>query len=173
MTASVRTHAQKQDSIPAQAPGTAGRNNSRRWRAGVTSVLTLAAVAGGTLLGSGTADAATIEAKALNIAASKHGDPYRYGSAGPTRFDCSGLTYYSFKHAGKTLPRTAQAQYNKVHHISKASLRPGDLVFFHSGRSVYHVGIYAGHGKVWHAPHTGSYVKLEKIWTKSVYYGRI
>jgi cell wall-associated NlpC family hydrolase len=176
MTASVRTHALTQDSATAEGPGSTGparNNNNRRWRAGVTSVLTLAAVAGGTLLGSGSASAATIEAKALSIAASKHGDPYRYGSDGPTRFDCSGLTYYAFKHAGKTLPRTAQAQYNKVHHISKASLRPGDLVFFHYGRSVYHVGIYAGHGEIWHAPHPGTYVKKEKIWTKSVYYGRI
>ena len=148
MTASVRIHALKQDSTTAEGPGS-------------------------TFLASSPASAATIEAKALSIAASKHGDPYHYGSDGPSRFDCSGLTYYAFKHAGKTLPRTAQAQYNKVHHISKASLRPGDLVFFHSGRSVYHVGIYAGHGQIWHAPHTGTYVKKEKIWTKSVYYGRI
>jgi len=170
MTASVRTHALKQDRTTATG---VTRFNSRRWRAGVTSALTLAAVAGSTLLASAPADAATIEAKALHIAASKHGDPYRYGSAGPNRFDCSGLTYYSFKHAGKTLPRTAQAQYNKVHHISRASLRPGDLVFFHSGRSVYHVGIYAGHNKIWHAPHTGARVRLEKIWTSAVYFGRI
>ncbi|MHA6758759.1 C40 family peptidase [Streptacidiphilus sp. PAMC 29251] len=167
MTASVSTHALKQETT------SPARFNTRRWRAGVTSALTLAAVAGSTFLASSPASAATIEAKALSIAASKHGDPYSYGSAGPNRFDCSGLTYYSFKKAGKTLPRTAQAQYNKVHHISKASLRPGDLVFFHTGSSVYHVGIYAGGGKIWHAPHTGTYVKLEKIWTKSVYYGRV
>ncbi|MEY9967145.1 cell wall-associated NlpC family hydrolase [Streptacidiphilus sp. MAP12-16] len=161
MTASAITHAPKRNL------------NSRRWRAGVTSALTLAAVAGSTLLANSPADAATIEAKALSIAASKHGDPYSYGAAGPNRFDCSGLTYYSFKHAGKNLPRTAQAQYNSVRHISRASLRPGDLVFFHSGSYVYHVGIYAGYNRIWHAPHSGSYVKLERIWTGSVWFGRI
>ena len=179
MTASEFNHAPEQadqagPAAPAEAaPSRLNRLNSRRRRAGVTTALTLAAFAGSTLLASSPADAATIEAKALSIAASKHGDPYRYGAAGPNRFDCSGLTYYAFKHAGKSLPRTAQAQYNSVQHISKAGLRPGDLVFFHSGSYVYHVGIYAGGGKVWHAPYTGSYVKLEKIWTSAVWYGRI
>ena len=160
MTASVPTHARNQ------------RTNGRR-RAGITSALTLAAVAGSTLMASAPADAATIEARALSIAASKHGDPYAWGASGPNRFDCSGLTYYSFKHAGKSLPRTAQAQYNSVRHISRSSLRPGDLVFFHYGSYVYHVGIYAGGGRIWHAPHTGTYVKQERIWTDSVWYGRI
>jgi cell wall-associated NlpC family hydrolase len=177
MTASVNTHAPKQDEgterSAAGTPAAKNNNNSRRWRAGVTSVLTLAAVAGGTLLAGSPAGATTVEVKALGIAASKHGDPYAYGAAGPNRFDCSGLTSYAFKKAGRYLPRTAQAQYNWAIKISKANVRPGDLVFFHSGRSVYHVGIYAGGGKVWHAPHTGSVVKLEKIWTSSVYYGRV
>jgi cell wall-associated NlpC family hydrolase len=175
MTASTTTHALKQNEGTAAEATTPGKknNNSRRWRVGVTAALTLAAVAGGTLLADTSANATTVEQKALAIAASKHGDPYVYGAAGPNRFDCSGLTSYAFKKAGRYVPRTAQAQYNWAIHISKASARPGDLVFFHSGRSVYHVGIYAGNGKIWHAPHTGTVVKLEKIWTTQVYYGRV
>ncbi|MER5886527.1 C40 family peptidase [Streptomyces sp. NPDC001941] len=145
-------------------------------RAGAVSALTLAAV-GGTMLapgGASEAHAATSSAtKALNVAASKKGAPYKYGAAGPSRFDCSGLTLYSYKRAGKTLPRTAQQQYNKTRHIGSGSRQKGDLVFFHSGRGVYHVGIYAGSGKIWHSPKPGSGVKLERIWTKSVYYGRV
>ncbi|MFG2631630.1 C40 family peptidase [Streptomyces sp. NPDC048473] len=144
-------------------------------RAGTASVLTLAAV-GGTMLAPGAtaqAQAATLSMKALNIAASKKGSPYRWGATGPNRFDCSGLTAYSFKKAGKKLPRTAQQQYNKTRHISASHRRRGDLVFFHYGRSIFHVGIYAGKGKIWHSPRTGSVVRLEKIWTKSVYYGRV
>ena len=144
-----------------------------RWRAGITAALTLAAVAGGTLLGSAPADAATIEGKALTIAESKHGDPYQWGASGPDAFDCSGLTYYSFRHAGRPLPRTAQAQYDSVEHISRSRLRPGDLVFFHSGRYVYHVGIYAGDDSIWHSPHPGAGVRMERIWTDQVWYGRI
>jgi cell wall-associated NlpC family hydrolase len=120
------------------------------------------------------ADAATpLSIEALHIAASKKGSPYKYGAAGPKRFDCSGLVLYSYKRAGKKLPRTAAAQYNKSKHISGSHRKRGDLVFFHSGRSVYHVGIYAGHGKIWHSPKPGTRVRLEKIWTRSVWYGRV
>ncbi|MER6027058.1 C40 family peptidase [Streptomyces sp. NPDC001851] len=144
-------------------------------RAGTASALTLAAV-GGSIAVPGLAtdaSAATLATKALEVAASKKGSPYQWGAIGPHRFDCSGLTLYSFKKAGKTLPRTAAQQYNKTHHISALSRKAGDLVFFHSGSSVYHVGIYAGHGKIWHAPRTGAVVRLEKIWTRSVWYGRV
>ncbi|MFF9864501.1 C40 family peptidase [Streptomyces sp. NPDC013953] len=145
-------------------------------RAGAVSALTLAAV-GGTMLAPGAvseAEAAPAHAtKALNVAASKKGAPYKYGAAGPSRFDCSGLTLYSYKKAGKTLPRTAQQQYNKTRHLSASSRQKGDLVFFHSGGSVYHVGIYAGGNKIWHSPKSGSVVKLDRIWSRSVYYGRV
>ena len=144
-------------------------------RAGTASALTLAAV-GGSVVVPGVASeaaAASHAAKALKVAASKKGSPYRWGATGPYRFDCSGLTLYSFKKDGKKLPRTAAQQYNKTRHVSAKSRRAGDLVFFHSGRSVYHVGIYAGKGKLWHAPKTGDVVRLQKIWTSSVWYGRV
>ncbi|MFE9774524.1 C40 family peptidase [Streptomyces sp. NPDC005931] len=144
-------------------------------RAGTASALTLAAV-GGSIAVPGVASeaaAATPAAKALQVAASKKGAPYKWGATGPYRFDCSGLTLYSFKKAGKKLPRTAAQQYNKTRHISSKSRKRGDLVFFHSGRNVYHVGIYAGKDKIWHAPKTGDVVRLQKIWTRSVWYGRV
>ncbi|MGW3655645.1 C40 family peptidase [Streptomyces sp. NPDC005151] len=144
-------------------------------RAGTATVLTLAAVGGSMIVPGAVTDAqaATQSTKALRIAASKKGSPYRYGATGPHRFDCSGLTLYAFKKVGKKLPRTAQQQYNKTRHVSASKRKRGDLVFFHSGRSVYHVGIYAGRGKIWHSPKTGSVVRLEKIWTRSVWYGRV
>ncbi|MEU3619598.1 C40 family peptidase [Streptomyces sp. NPDC006872] len=144
-------------------------------RAGTASAFAIAAV-GGTVVVPGLASdaaAATPATKALQIAASKKGAPYKYGAIGPKRFDCSGLTLYSYKKAGKSLPRTAAQQYNKTKHISASSRKAGDLVFFHSGSNVYHVGIYAGNGKIWHSPKTGDVVKLQKIWTKSVWYGRV
>ncbi|MFE5108614.1 C40 family peptidase [Streptomyces sp. NPDC056663] len=144
-------------------------------RAGTATVLTLAAVGSSVIAPGSAAEAQAVarSAKALNIAASKKGSPYRYGATGPHRFDCSGLTMYAFKRVGKKLPRTAQQQYNKTRHISASQRRRGDLVFFHWGRSVYHVGIYAGRGRIWHSPKTGAVVRLEKIWTRSVWYGRV
>lgn len=144
-------------------------------RAGTASALTFAAVAGPSLApgASSEAQAATHAASAVQIAASKKGSPYQWGAAGPSRFDCSGLTFYSYRKAGTKLPRTAQAQYNSVHHISASHRRRGDLVFFHYGRNVFHVGLYAGHGKIWHSPKTGAVVRLERIWSSRVWYGRV
>ncbi|GHF59152.1 glycoside hydrolase [Streptomyces mashuensis] len=144
-------------------------------RAATASALTAATLAASVLVPGLAADAqaATAGEQALKVAAAKQGSPYQWGAAGPNRFDCSGLTQYSFKRVGKTLPRTAQSQYNSTRHISGGSRQTGDLVFFHSGSNVYHVGIYAGNNKIWHAPKPGTTVRLEKIWTNSVWYGRV
>jgi len=114
-----------------------------------------------------------VATRALNYAASKRGALYLYGSAGPSRFDCSGLTRWSYSRAGKTLPRTTTQQYAAVIHVSRASSRPGDLVFFMSGGRPYHVGVRASAGHVWHSPKTGDRVRLSTIWTSAVVYGRV
>ncbi|MCQ4040586.1 C40 family peptidase [Streptantibioticus rubrisoli] len=119
------------------------------------------------------ASANPVSIRALKIAASKQGSPYRWGATGPYSFDCSGLTSYAFRKAGRILPRTAAAQYHRTRHISASARRPGDLVFFHHGGYVYHVGVYAGHNRIWHAPRTGTRVRLERIWTRHVWYGRV
>ncbi|MCP9209676.1 C40 family peptidase [Streptomyces sp. NEAU-Y11] len=96
--------------------------------------------------------APTIRSKALSTAAAQKNDPYRGGAAGPNAYDCSGLTYYSYKRHGKRLPRTAQGQYNASIKVTPTGRRKGDLVFIGtSSGSVYHVGIYAGFwsGKGW------------------------
>jgi len=117
--------------------------------------------------------APTLAQRAVKVAAAQKGDRYQYGATGPHRFDCSGLTLYSFKKAGKTLPRTAQQQYNKTKRVGASKRKVGDLVFFGGTRSIYHVGIYAGNNKIWHAPKPGTRVRLEKLWTKNVRYGRV
>jgi cell wall-associated NlpC family hydrolase len=152
-----------------------GVNHVRRLKAGITTLAATGVLLCGTVATAPSADASalTIGQRALKVAESKYGDPYRWGATGPNSFDCSGLTYYAFRHVGRRLPRTAEAQYEHVRHISFAQLRPGDLVFFHYGSYVYHVGIYAGHWEIVNAPHTGTYVKLERIWTKSVWFGRV
>jgi cell wall-associated NlpC family hydrolase len=141
---------------------------------GITTVM----AAGAIVAGAPEADAATIEGKALSIAMSKRGDAYQYGAAGPYRFDCSGLTYYSFRHAGHALPRTAQSQYDHVRHISASSRQKGDLVFFGSTHGIYHVGIYVGSGEIVNA-NSGSYrgyhvlVAPIREYGSNVHYGRL
>jgi cell wall-associated NlpC family hydrolase len=111
--------------------------------------------------------------KVVKVAATRKGAAYKWGAIGPRRFDCSGLVKWSFARVGKSLPRTSRAQYARTKHISKSQRRKGDLVFFMSGGRVYHVGIYAGGGKMWHAPKPGDRVKKAGIWTSKVRYGRV
>ncbi|MDT8901895.1 C40 family peptidase [Anaeroselena agilis] len=76
------------------------------------------------------------------------GVPYVFGGNTPDGFDCSGFTRYVFARGGFGLPRMADEQYALGRSVSKAQLRPGDLVFFTTytdGAS--HVGIYLGEGK--------------------------
>lgn len=110
----------------------------------------------------------------IHMAHAQKGKPYRYGAAGPKAFDCSGLVQYVYRHAlGERLARTAAAQYRASKHLGPHQLRIGDLVFVKNGGSISHVGIYAGHGYWWVAPHTGTVVKLQKIYTSHVVYGRV
>ncbi|MYT27451.1 MULTISPECIES: C40 family peptidase [unclassified Streptomyces] len=151
-------------------------------RAGTVSALTLvtlsgpAAVPGVAAETPGTAaevSLASVPVKALRVAASKEGAPYKWGAQGPDSFDCSGLTRYSYRRAGRALPRTAAQQYRHTEHVARSSRKDGDLVFFHSGKGIYHVGIYAGADRIWHAPKAGAVVRLERIWSRSVWYGRV
>jgi len=110
---------------------------------------------------------------AVSWARSRKGSPYAYGAMGPHRFDCSGLTRWVFAHVGKSLPHSSSAQAGKVKRINRSNARRGDLVFFYGHGSVYHVAIFAGHNRIWHAPYSGTRVRQDRIWTKSVFFGRV
>ncbi|MFB4309306.1 NlpC/P60 family protein [Actinomadura sp. GTD37] len=99
--------------------------------------------------------------KALRFARKQIGKPYRWGADGPSGYDCSGLAMASWRRAGVKLPRVTYAQYRKVDRkVKYGNLERGDLIFFH-GRS--HVGLYVGHGRFLHAPHSGARVRIDKI----------
>ncbi|HET6909762.1 MAG TPA: C40 family peptidase [Mycobacteriales bacterium] len=113
--------------------------------------------------------------RVMTWAEHQKGKPYRYGAAGPSSFDCSGLVMYVFHHAiDKSLSHNAEAQYRASTHIRRSSLRPGDLVFeVDSSGYAFHVGIYAGNGYFWHAPHSGTVVKKQKLYSAHWRFGRI
>jgi cell wall-associated NlpC family hydrolase len=100
------------------------------------------------------------------------GVPYVYGGASPrTGFDCSGLVAYVYHHFGVSLPHYTVAQFGRGHRVGRGALRPGDLVFFNG---LGHVGIYVGHGRFVHAPHTGTRVRVASLgesWYRSTYDG--
>lgn len=106
----------------------------------------------------GSAPASGRGATALAFAAAQIGEPYVFGAAGPSSWDCSGLTMMAWRAAGVSLPHSASGQYDTVaQKVSQADLRPGDLVIFYG--DMHHVGIYAGNGMVIHAPQPGTPVQ--------------
>lgn len=83
------------------------------------------------------------------------GDRYGYATCTKSRKSCTCLTKVSVRPFGHKLPMTegGQWRYERSRKIAKSRLRPGDEVFFKEGgsRSITHVGIYAGNGKIVHA----------------------
>jgi len=97
----------------------------------------------------------------VDTALAQQGKPYVWAGAGPSSFDCSGLTQYAYRAAGITLPHSSRMQSTMGVPVSRADLQPGDLIFFYN--PVGHVGIYLGDGLMVHAPTTGDVVRIAKV----------
>lgn len=101
--------------------------------------------------------------RAVDVALSQVGTPYRYGGAGPSGFDCSGLVHYSYREAGKLLPRTTGQLWDDTVSVGRADLRAGDLLFFRIDGKMQHVGLYVGNGQFVHAPSSGRRVSVASL----------
>ena len=100
-------------------------------------------------------------AKAVWWAERELGRPYRWGAAGPSSFDCSGLVMWAYHHVGVSLPHHAASQIGHGQRVSRSNLQPGDLVFF--GYPIHHVGMYVGGGDFIEAPYTGANVRISSL----------
>jgi cell wall-associated NlpC family hydrolase len=107
--------------------------------------------------------------KAVDVALAQVGKPYAWGASGPGSYDCSGLAQYAYKAAGFALPHSSRSQSTMGTPVSKADLKPGDLVFFYS--PVSHVAIYLGNGKIVHASTAGQPVKVANLDSMPSYSG--
>ena len=97
---------------------------------------------------------------AVKFAYAQVGDSYGFGDAGPSSWDCSGLTMGAWDAAGVSLPHQASAQWSKTARISRGDLKPGDLVFYNG---LAHVGIYVGNDQIIDAPTYGKPVDVRSI----------
>jgi cell wall-associated NlpC family hydrolase len=101
------------------------------------------------------------QAKVVKFARRFLGVRYEYGGTSPSSgFDCSGFTRFVYAHFGITLPHYSGAQFDMGRRVSLAGLRPGDLLFFDG---LGHVGMYIGHGRFIHAPHSGTRVSITPL----------
>lgn len=102
-----------------------------------------------------------IATRALAIARAQIGKPYLWGASGPNSYDCSGLMWYAYQHAGYSWGRTNDAgQAVAGTRIAKVNLLPGDLVRPHVG----HIQMYAGNGRIVEAASRGTNVREVSMW---------
>jgi cell wall-associated NlpC family hydrolase len=135
--------------------------------------LVLAALAApmvaGLATGERTAEAAPSSpaAAAVRYALGQLGKPYQWGAEGPDRYDCSGLVQRSYRAAGIRLPRVSRHQYGAGQRVPLAALQAGDLVFYakdtRDRRTIYHVGMYLGAGRMVEAPNRRAPVRIASI----------
>jgi cell wall-associated NlpC family hydrolase len=109
----------------------------------------------------GTAGGSSAAQTAVKAAMAQLGKPYVYATAGPSTFDCSGLTMFAWAAAGVSIPHQSGAQFSLGTPVPADKLAPGDLVFFYS--DLHHVGLYIGNGMMVHAPTEGDVVKVTPI----------
>ncbi|WP_127501334.1 C40 family peptidase [Actinoplanes solisilvae] len=106
--------------------------------------------------------------KVINEAKRHVGALYKFGAAGPKRFDCSGYTQYVYrKTTGKKLAHKANSQQKAGRAVAKGSKQVGDLIVFRNGSYGYHTAIYAGAGYMYDSPHTGARVSKRKMFSSN------
>ena len=145
-----------------------------------TGIAPSASALNGNVSGNNSAGSATVTgvtgSQILEEARKYLGTRYVSGGASPSGFDCSGYVYYVLKQLGYAPYRTPADQYAMGTSVSKANLKPGDIVFFAGtyASGISHVGIYAGNGQFIHAPNSRSVVSYSDLTTgywANHYYG--
>lgn len=102
----------------------------------------------------------------VSLAKQQVGKPYIWGGVGPDNYDCSGLVQYVYGHAaGVNMPRVTADQVRVGQTVPMDQLKPGDLIYWGSTTSPYHVAIYVGNDQYVSAATPDQGVALQKLTT--------
>ena len=104
----------------------------------------------------------------LDFAKAQIGKPYAFGTAGPTSYDCSGLTLAAFAQVKVSLPHQslAQSKLGSAVDWRVTGVQAGDLVFTFSTKNqsqISHVGIAISATQWIEAPYTGGAVRISSL----------
>lgn len=99
----------------------------------------------------------------VKVATGFIGAPYRFGGSSLKGIDCSSFVQKIYKIFDITLPRNAAQQSKVGISVSREKLTEGDLVFFHTKRSLGHVGIYIGNNEFVHASSRGKIIRVDSL----------
>jgi len=91
------------------------------------------------------------------------GDAYVMGGTGPNAWDCSGLVQAAFKQVGVDLPRVSQDQSTSGTPVSLSNIQVGDILYWGSAGSAYHVGVYIGNGQYLDAANPSKGVVIQDL----------
>jgi peptidoglycan DL-endopeptidase LytE len=104
----------------------------------------------------------------VKVATGFIGAPYRFGGSSLKGIDCSSFVQKIYRIFDIKLPRNAAQQSKVGISVTREKLTEGDLVFFHTKRSLGHVGIYIGNNEFVHASSKGKVIRVDNL--NSPYY---
>ena len=104
----------------------------------------------------------------LDFAKAQVGKPYEFAKAGPTSYDCSGLTKAAFAQVKVSLPHQSllQSKLGTAIDWKSVGIQAGDLVFTYSTKNttqISHVGIAISATQWIEAPYTGGSVRISTL----------
>ncbi|MBT8930502.1 LysM peptidoglycan-binding domain-containing protein [Lactobacillus delbrueckii subsp. bulgaricus] len=165
---STSVNTQSQSTASNSSASTTTNTNTVASNANTTSSTNTAASSSQAVSQAPTASTSTTTASASASAITSYaltflGVPYVWGGTTPSGFDCSGLVQYVYSHFGINLGRTTYTQQYAGTKISVASAQAGDLYFWGSYGSAYHVAIALGGGQYVMAPAPGQNVMTGSV----------
>lgn len=101
--------------------------------------------------------------KVLAYALAQRGKWYRWGTAGPNTYDCSGLVMAAYARVGVRLNHQSHSMMRQGRAVSLRALHPGDVLYRWSRSGQGHVVLYIGGGKIIEAPHSGAQVRVRAL----------